>query len=137
LSHAYCNHSSIVGQWLEMFNIGLEAKYHAISKVFKEVKFVYYLLCDLYIKMNLPILVRTDNNRAMFMLENTSIGFCTCYVDTIYHFVREFIEGGFIKIYFVCSAENDSDLFTKKSSQELYERQAKNFLENCGYYSTG
>jgi hypothetical protein len=48
-------------------------------------------------------------------------------VDTRYHFALEFIEEGFIKIKFVCSAENDSGLFTKNVSQELYERHTKKF----------
>jgi hypothetical protein len=64
-------------------------------------------------------------------------GYCTWHVDTRYHFVLEFIEGGFIQIEFVCSAKNDSDLFAKKVSQELYERHNKKFLENSGDYSTG
>jgi hypothetical protein len=38
-----------------------EAKYVAISKAVREVKFVYYLLCDLHIKVNHPIVVRADN----------------------------------------------------------------------------
>jgi hypothetical protein len=42
-------------------------------------------------------------------------------------FVRKFIEAGFIKIEFVRSVENDSDLFTKNVNQELYEKHTKKF----------
>jgi hypothetical protein len=89
-----------------------EAKYVAISKAVKELKFIYYLLIDLHIKVNLPIVMKTDNIGAIFMSENTSTGFRTQHVDTRYHFVREFIEDGFIKVEFVHSVENDSDSFT-------------------------
>jgi hypothetical protein len=34
-----------------------EAEYVAISEAIKELKFIYYLLCDLHIKVNLPIVV--------------------------------------------------------------------------------
>jgi hypothetical protein len=34
--------------------LSTEAKYVAISKAIKELKFMYYLLCDLHIKVNLP-----------------------------------------------------------------------------------
>jgi hypothetical protein len=78
-----------------------EVKYVAISDAVKELKFIYYLLSDLHIKVNLPIVVKTDNIGAIFMSENASIGFRTRHVDTRYHFVREFIEDGFIKIEFV------------------------------------
>jgi hypothetical protein len=92
-----------------------QAKYAAISEAIKEVKFVYYLLRDLQIKVNLPILVRTDNIGAIIMLENASTDFRTRHVDTHYHFVREFIEDGFIRIEFIRSAENDSDCVLVRS----------------------
>jgi hypothetical protein len=56
------------------------------------------------------------------MSENALTGFRIWHVDTRYHFVREFIEDGFLKIKFVRSVENDSDLFTKNVNQELYEK---------------
>jgi hypothetical protein len=54
-----------------------------------------------------------------------------------YQFVQEFIEDGFMKIKFVCSVENDSDLFTKNVNQELYEKHKKKFLEDSEVHSTG
>jgi hypothetical protein len=68
--------------------LSTEAKYVAISEAVKEIKFVYYLLCDLHIKVNLPIVVKTDNVRAIFMSENASTGFCTRHVDIPYHLAR-------------------------------------------------
>jgi hypothetical protein len=73
-----------------------EAKYVAISEAVKELKFIYYLLSDLQIKVNLPIVVKTGNIGAIFMLKNTSTDFCTQHVDTRYHFVRELIEDGLL-----------------------------------------
>jgi hypothetical protein len=114
-----------------------EAEYVTTSEAVKELEFVYYLLSNLHIKVNLSIVVKTDNIGAMFMSENASTGFRTRHVDTRYHFVREFIEDGFIKIEFVRSVENDSDLFTKNVNQELYEKHTKKFLEDSQFYSTG
>jgi putative aminopeptidase FrvX len=56
------------------------------------------MLRDLHIKVNLPIVVKTDNIGAIFMSENASTGFRTGHVDTRCHFVQEFIEDGFIMI---------------------------------------
>jgi hypothetical protein len=106
-----------------------EAEYVAISESVKEIKFVYYLLKDVGIQVNLPIIVKTDNIGAMFMAQNASSGVRTRHVDTRYHFVRENLEDGIIKIEFVKSAENDSDIFTKNVSQDVYERHVKKFLE--------
>jgi hypothetical protein len=69
-----------------------EAKYFEIFEVIKELKFIYYLLFYLHIKVNLPIVVKMDNIGAIFMSENASTGFRTRHVDTRYHFVREFIK---------------------------------------------
>jgi hypothetical protein len=42
-------------------SLSTEAEYVAIFKAVKELKFIYYLLSDLHIKVNLPIVVKTDN----------------------------------------------------------------------------
>ena len=62
------------------------------------------------------------------MSENASTGFRTRHVDTRYHFVREFIDTGFIKIEFVRSVENNSNVFTKNVNQELYEKHKTIFF---------
>jgi hypothetical protein len=81
--------------------------------------------------------VKTDNIEAIFMSENASTSFRTWHVDTRYHFVQEFIEDGFIKMKFVRSVENYSDLFTKNVDQELYAKHTKKFLEDSGVHNTG
>jgi hypothetical protein len=117
--------------------LSTKAEYVAISKAIKELKFIYYLLSNLHIKVNLPILVKTDNIGAIFMSENALTVFRTWHVDTRYHFVQEFIEDGFINIKFIRSVENDSDLFTKNVNQKLYAKHTKKFLEDSGVHNTG
>jgi hypothetical protein len=86
--------------------------------------------------VNFSFVVKMENIGAIFISENSSTGFRTWHMDTRYHFVREFIEDGFIKIEFIRSAENGSYLFTKKVNQELYEKHTKKFLEDSQVYST-
>ena len=62
------------------------------------------------------------------MAENSSSGVRTRHVDTRYHFVREHVEDGFIKIVFVKSMENNADLFTKNVGKESYEKHVIKFL---------
>jgi hypothetical protein len=112
-----------------------ETEYVAISEDVKELKFMYYFLCDLHIKVNLTVVAKMDIIGAISMSENALTGFRTRHVDTRYDFVREFIEDGFIKIEFVRSAENESDLFTKNINQEFYEKDTKKFLEDSQVYS--
>ena len=74
--------------------------------------------------------MKTDNIGAMFMAQNSSSGVRTRHVDTRYHYIRENVEDGIIKIEFVRSMENDSDIFTKNVTQEIYEKHVRNFLED-------
>jgi hypothetical protein len=57
-----------------------EAEYVVISEAVKELKFIYYLLSDPHIKVNLPIVVKKDNIKAIFMPENALTGFRTWQV---------------------------------------------------------
>ena len=114
-----------------------EAEYVAISEAVKEIKFIYYFLQGIGIDIELSIIVKTDNIGAMFMAQNSSSGVRTRHVDTRYHYIRENVEDGIIKIEFVKSMENDSDIFTKNVTQEIYEKHVKNFLEDStGEYNS-
>jgi hypothetical protein len=101
-----------------------------MSEAVKEVKFIYYLLRDIGIEVKLPIIVKTDNVGAMIMAQNSSSGVRTRHVNTRYHFVRENLDDGIIKIEFIKSVENQSDIFTKNVSQEIYERHVETFWRN-------
>jgi hypothetical protein len=62
------------------------------------------------------------------MTENASATSRTKHVDARYHYVREFVETGFIKIVFVKSEDNKSDWFTKNVSSELYSRHMGSYI---------
>jgi hypothetical protein len=98
-----------------------KAEYVAISEAVKEIKFMYFLLQDIGFDVELPIVVETDNIGALFMSQNALTGVRTRHVDTRYHFIRENVEDGIIKIEFVKSNDNDSD-----------ERHVKKFLGDVG-----
>jgi hypothetical protein len=71
--------------------------------------FIFFLQ-DIGIAVDLPIVVKTDNNGALFMSQNSSTGVRTRHVDTRCHFIRENQEDGIIKVEFVKSVDNDSDI---------------------------
>jgi hypothetical protein len=77
--------------------------------------------------MTLPIVVKTDNIGALFMSQNSSTGVRSRHVNTRSHFIRENVDDGIVKVEFVKSTENDSDIFTKNVSHEIYEKHSKKF----------
>jgi hypothetical protein len=94
-----------------------KAEYVAFSEVVKEIKFIYYLLREIGIEVNLPITVKTDNVGVMFMVQYTSSGVRTRQIDTRFHYFRENLEEGIINIEIIKTIENYSDIFTKNVSQ--------------------
>jgi len=62
------------------------------------------------------------------MVENVSTSNQTKHVDMHYHFVREFIEDGFIKIAFVCTADNKVDIFTKNVVGDIYDKHTSDMV---------
>ncbi len=109
-----------------------EAEYVALSEAAKEVKFVYQVLRSLGLNVKLPIVIRVDNNGAIFMSENVTVSQRTKHVDIKFKFVQEFVFDGFIQIIFVKTKENDADLFTKNLGGELHHCHARKLIEEKG-----
>ena len=102
-----------------------EAEYYALSEASKEIKFIVQVLLSIDIKVKLPVIVHVDNIGAIFMSENNTATSRTKHIDARYHFVREFIEDGFIKIIFVKSEDNQADIFTKNVNGDIYDKHLK------------
>ena len=49
-------------------------------------------------------------------------------ISNRYHFIREFLEDGKVKIIFVRSKDNDADLFTKNVTGELYKTHSEKII---------
>lgn len=105
-----------------------EAEFVALSEGAKDIKFVVQVLLSMGIPVKLPVIVRVDNVGAIFMAENVTTSARTRHVDVRYHFVREFVEEGFIKIIFVRTTENTADIFTKNVTGDLNEKHTGSFL---------
>ena len=110
-----------------------EAEFVALSEAAKEIKFVVQVLISMGIPVRLPVICRVDNIGAIFMAENVSTSQRTKHIDTRYHFVREFVEEGFIKIIFVRTKENRSDGFTKNVTGEIYDAHVETFMAGKTY----
>jgi hypothetical protein len=65
---------------------------------------------------------------AIFVAENASATKHTRHIEARYHFVREFIIDGHIKIIFVMSKENKADIFTKNVTSEIFQHHVGNYL---------
>jgi hypothetical protein len=89
---------------------------------------VLLILKSLGVEIDLPTIIYVNNVGAIFMTENILASSRTRHDDARYHFVREFIVDGLIKIIFVKSADNQSDVFTKNVISEVYDRDVGNYI---------
>jgi Reverse transcriptase (RNA-dependent DNA polymerase) len=109
-----------------------EAEFVALSEAAKEIKFVFQVLQSMGIRVTLPIIVRVDNIGAIFIGSNVAVSQRSKHIDVRYHFVREFVHDGFLRIIFVRTKDNDADIFTKNLSGELHDRHATKMVEVKG-----
>jgi len=106
-----------------------EAEYVASSEIAKEAIFVKNILDSIGIKITLPIQICVDNVGAIYLANNYSTSQRTKHIDIRAHFLREYIEDGIIKVVFIKSEDNDADIFTKNTSEELFHSHAEKNVE--------
>jgi hypothetical protein len=89
-----------------------EAEHFAVS-VIKQ------LLETIGSQVELPIIIRVDNVGAIFLGNNFSVGQRTKHIDIKTHFVRKYIEDDILKLIFIRSKDNDSDIFTRNTMLDM------------------
>jgi hypothetical protein len=107
-----------------------EAEYFALSEVAKEIIFIKQIVESLGHKMQFPIIIKVDNVGAIYLANNHTNGQRTKHIDIRQHFVREYIEDGILKIIFVKSEDNDADIYTKNTSEDLFNKHAAKNVES-------
>ena len=107
-----------------------EAEWVALSEIVKEIMFVQQHLESMKIQVRLPIIVRVDNVGAIFMSKNVTTMNRTKHVDVRTKFVNEFVEDGILKIIFVKSEDNDSDIMTKNLGGDLYSKHSRKLVRD-------
>jgi hypothetical protein len=105
-----------------------EAEYYAAADATKEIKFIVQVMESMGIEVEKPIVVHIDNVGAIFLSENSSATKHTRHIDARYHFIREYILDGMIKVIFVQSAKNKADIFTKNITSETYVEHIGDFI---------
>jgi Reverse transcriptase (RNA-dependent DNA polymerase) len=101
-----------------------EAEYYATSEVAKEIIFAKQVIESMGLRLSYPIIIKCDNVGAIYLSNNYTTGQRTKHIDVRCHFVREYIEDGILKVIFVPSSENEADILTKNTSEEIHHKHA-------------
>ena len=109
-----------------------EAEYMALSAVVKELKFIVQLLQTMNIEVELPITACVDNVGAIWLSNNRTTSDRTKLIDIRTSFVKEYQEDGKIIIKFVKSEENEADIFTKNTTNTIFQNHQKKLVWDKG-----
>jgi hypothetical protein len=89
-----------------------EAEYMALSDCSRQVVWMHTLMGELgYTLTAVPIC--GDNQGSIFIASNPVTEKRSKHIDICYHYVREVVNHGLVKIYFIDGDENPADLLTK------------------------
>ena len=80
------------------------------------------------VKVPLPIVVKVDNMGAIYMSENDGLK-KSRHIDIRYHFIREYVDQGIVKIVFVKSEDNKADTFTKNLKKDDMDKNLGSVLK--------
>ena len=105
-----------------------EAEWIALSEATKEIIFVLQLFEEMKIKIELPIVVNVDNMGAIFMSKNINTSSRSKHIDVRTKYVNEYVEDGKLKIIYVNTEDNDSDLYTKNLGSELHLKHSSKIV---------
>jgi hypothetical protein len=111
-----------------------EAEYMALCAAAQEGIQLRQLLADLGFKQEGPTVIFDDNQGCVALAQNARGGKRTKHIDVRYHFVRERIECGELKVVYVSTEHQLADLLTKALERVKLERLRERVL---GYVTHG
>ena len=77
----------------------------------------------------LPVEIGVDNQGTILLAKNPVMHQRTKHIDVKYHFVREEVKQGNISLFYIPSARNVADVFTKPQSKSRIHQLIN--LNNC------
>ena len=104
-----------------------EAEYIAAAETVKSILAVRSLIKEL-ITLNEPIELYLDNTGAAAIAQKDLNNQRTKHIDVRFHFIREWVQSGTIKILKVHTSKNTADLFTKSLPKLTHDFHSAAFL---------
>ena len=90
-----------------------EAEYVALAHGLKELLWCIQILTAMGVKIQLPVPVYEDNQTCIVIANNHMAQKRTRYVDIRYHFIRDYVQDGTIKLFYCETIKMLTDILTK------------------------
>ena len=99
-----------------------EAEYVSMCEAGKQLVWASRLMSQLHLRPNKAIDLKGDNQGCLALIKNPEHHSRTKHIDVQYHYIREIVDDGLIRISYVPTAEMLADIFTKLLPQASFER---------------
>jgi hypothetical protein len=100
----------------------MEAEYMALAAETQEAIWLRMVLEELGVQIAGPVVVREDNKACQMFADHAGNFSRTKHIDVRYHFVRERLERGDIRVDYVRTDDQVADIFTKALSRDLFKK---------------
>ena len=110
-----------------------EAELMAGVQCAQDMLYVKRVLESMGLQVELPMILKIDNSRAVDLANNLSAGGRTRHMETRMFFLRDMKEEGIIKTIWLKGDENPVDMFTKNLAGPAFQKCAKVFVGEDEY----
>jgi len=97
-----------------------EAEYVALAELTKEMIHLRAILENFGFPVSRPMITKTDSNGAMNIATFPQITSRSKHIDLRYHFIREKVKSGDIKLMKIGTSENVADIFMKNLGPNIF-----------------
>jgi hypothetical protein len=107
-----------------------EAEYRGLAMVTAEVVWFQSIFRKLCIQISVPILW-CDNLGATFIASNPAFHARTKHIELNFHFIREKVAAGSVKVQFICSQDQVAHALTKPLSTTRFQSLRSKLTVAC------
>ena len=99
----------------------------------QDMMYRYRLLKEMDLQVELPMILRGNNQRAIDIVNSWSSTGRTRHIDVRYKFLRELKESNLIRMVWCSSKENEADVFTKNLHKPAFDKCIRHFVGEDQY----
>ena len=99
----------------------------------QDMLFVYHLLREMDLQVDLPMILQMDNQGAIDITNNWSSTGRTRHIDVRYKFLRELKEANLLNCVWCSTDDNETDTFTKNLQGPLFDKHNSKYVGHDAY----
>ena len=112
-----------------------EAELYAAAQCAQDLMLAWRILACLGLTVEFPMILEVDNKGAVDLCNNWSVGGRTRHISVKQYFLRDLKEAGISRIIHKAGELAASDIFTKSTPKDIFERHGSKLYGEDKYYN--